>query len=75
MFDATILLCAQYHMTPFEMFNQDADEVIMLLNYHIGLAAEKKEIPAQSATAPHHAGAEKVKRIKVNDRTATGGWF
>lgn len=31
--DATVIIAGNYHLTPFDVFSQDADEVIMLLNY------------------------------------------
>ena len=53
-------------MTPFEMLAQDMEEVIMLINYYI----EKDE---DNPPKPKKSG--KPERIKVNDNTATGGWF
>lgn len=66
--DFTFELSKIYNVMPFEILKQDKDEVIMLLNY----MAEKSETmpnarPAQSSN--------KQQYIKVNDRTATGGWW
>ena len=59
-------------MNPFELFKQDTDEVIMLLNFYI----------QKSETTPHATGAPRgnnsrgePERIRVNDKTATNGWF
>ena len=55
-------------MTPFELFKQDVEEVIMLINYFI----EKGETtPSQNS----QNSSKKEERIKVNDKTATGGWY
>ena len=55
-------------MTPFEMLAQDMDEVIMLINYYIEKGEDK-------GTTPHKGAEKHEERIKVNDRTATGGWW
>lgn len=55
-------------MTPFYMFEQDTLEVIMIINFFI----QKGE---HSGTKQSNVASSGVKRIKVNDRTATGGWF
>lgn len=56
----------------FEMLSKDKDEAIMLLNYFI----EKGEA-ASSATSKTNYKHENNpnQRIRVNDKTATGGWF
>jgi hypothetical protein len=49
--DATIIIAGNYQMTPFDLFSQDADEVIMLLNYLSetgGKAQEKESKPVSS---------------------------
>lgn len=62
-------------MTPFDLFAQDTDEVIMLLNYYIlkGENAPKAEARPQARAA--HVKPKGEQRIRVNDKTATGGWF
>lgn len=55
-------------MTPFDLFKQDADEVIAIINYFI----------EKGKDSPHavNTGAEtRVERVRVNDKTATGGWW
>lgn len=46
---------------------QDCDEVIMIINYFVQKADHE---PAAAATQ-----ANAQQKIKVNDRTATGGWW
>lgn len=71
--DFTVELAKSFNMTPFEVLKQDKDEVIMLINYFI----EKSETETEETT---HVNAPKKtygknERIRVNDKTATGGWF
>jgi hypothetical protein len=61
-------LARSYNVTPFEIMAQDCDEVILLINY---LLLKAEQHPA-SATAPANSDKQ---YIKVNDRTATGGWW
>lgn len=70
LFDASISLCRSHSMTPFELFDQSMDEVIMLLNYYI-----VKGDTAPKAAKPKAKGHGKQERVRVNDKTATGGWF
>lgn len=65
--DFTFELSKIYNVMPFEILKQDKDEVIMLLNY----MAEKSEV-APKAVAPQK---NEKQYIKVNDKTATGGWW
>lgn len=65
--DFTCELSKIYAVVPFEILRQDKDEVIMLINY----MAEKSE-QVQNARAAQDSGKQFV---KVNDRTATGGWW
>lgn len=66
--DFTFELSKIYGVIPFEILKQDKDEVIMLLNY----MAEKSETTQSVRPAQH---SDKQQYIKVNDRTATGGWW
>ena len=71
----TITLSANLNTSPFEVFNQDVDEVIMLINFYIELGAEQKlNNPIQKANKTQTANSRQ-ERIRVNDATATGGWF
>lgn len=61
-------LCRSHRMTPFELFKQDADEVIEVINYYIEKGDGKEATPQKS-------GAKREERIRVNDKTATNGWY
>ena len=54
-------------MNPFEVLEKDVDDFIMMSNYVMSLEA------AARVEAPTNKGGEA--RIRVNDKTATGGWF
>ncbi len=59
-------LAANINSNPFQIFDRDADEIIMLINFYIELGNEKTSNPVPI---------KKEKRIRVNDKTATGGWW
>lgn len=65
----TITLSANLNCSPFDVFQQDTDEVIMLINFYIEMG-EKNENNMPANVTP-----KAEKRIRVNDKTATGGWF
>lgn len=65
----TMTLSANLNCSPFEIFEQDVDEVIMIINFYIDLGAN-----AESGTN-EVVPKTKETRIRVNDKTATGGWF
>jgi hypothetical protein len=58
-------------VSPFEITAQDCDEVIMFINHFITKADGKG---AQSAARPA-ASSSNQQKIKVNSKTATGGWW
>jgi hypothetical protein len=66
--EVVIILSEQWRVPPFETLKTDIDDFIMLLNYYMNLDKQNDEKPVKKS-------AGKEKRIKVNDRTATGGWF
>lgn len=68
--EVSVTLCKAHNMTPFALFKEDTDEVIMLINYYI----EKGNDDTEDAT-PRSVKPQGEQRIRVNDRTATGGWF
>ena len=53
--------------SPFVIFEQDTDEVIMILNFYIEIGDDNPEAKTIKRG--------KENRIRVNDKTATGGWF
>ena len=56
----------------FDLFKQDTDEVIMIINYYIMLSDEK---PTETTAPTRRPVGKRQERIRVNDATATGGWF
>lgn len=66
--DVSNTLCKIYNISPFILFKEDSEEVIMLLNYMIDKSLDHK------ATTPSSAE-QKEERIYVNEKTATGGWY
>lgn len=68
--ETTISLAGRFGVSPFDILREDMDEVISFVNYYIH--AGPRIDRAQKAGAQARAGEE---RVRVNDRTATGGWF
>lgn len=64
--DFTFELSKSLNISPFSIMKEDKDEVIMLMNYFI----EKSEEQPESKSVK-----SKNERVRVNDDTATGGWF
>ena len=57
-------------LTMFDIFNKDMDDVIMLINYYIERGEDKEtKVPQKSGSG------KREERIRVNDKTATGGWY
>ena len=69
--DFTFELAKSFNVLPFEIFKQDKDEVIMLINYLI----EKGETVDEQPQIKHENKPKSQQRIRVNDKTATGGWW
>ena len=69
----TATMAANYNCTPFDIFEKDVDEVIMLIKFYTRLADEKGNMPQPQRNTQKPAG--KQERIRVNDKTATNGWF
>lgn len=65
-------LAGNLNINPFEIFAQDVDEVIMLLNFYIELGNTKDKTIKQKSNGNIP---DKNTRIRVNDKTASGGWF
>lgn len=63
----TMTLSANLNCSPFEIFSREIDEVITIINFYIELGANENSNESVSNT--------KETRIRVNDKTATGGWF
>lgn len=71
--DFTYELALTFNALPFEIFKQDKDEVIMLINYFIEKADTNEATGLNTKTIKTENNAQK--RVRVNDKTATGGWF
>jgi hypothetical protein len=57
-------------ITIFEILQQDTDDVIMLINYYIEKGNyENNEVNGKQTIISG------IKRIRVNNKTATGGWY
>lgn len=69
----TMNLSQSFGCSPFELLKQDCDEVIMIINYYIELGENQ---PNENNISSTKNTVEKTQqRIKVNDETATGGWY
>lgn len=62
-------LCSNYNMTPFYLFAQNTEEVIMIVNFYI----EKSQYNTVNASKVKKNNKEE--RIRVTEKTATGGWY
>jgi len=71
--DFTAEVSRAFNTTPFFVFEQNAEDVIMLINYFIEKDDTGESVNAQNFTNNEHK--KKVERIKVNSQTATGGWW
>lgn len=71
--DFTYELAKAFNVLPFEIFKQDKDEVIMLINYLIEKGEDEPEGTCIKEEKMHVKN--KQQRIRVNDKTATGGWY
>ena len=67
--DVSITICKAHNMTPFDLYREDTDEVIMLINYYIKKGDSTEHVVSKAGNL------QVEKRIRVNDRTASGGWF
>lgn len=71
----TMTISANTNTSPFEVMDQDVDEVIMLINFYIALGADKKKQAPSAGKINTQDAAGQPKRVRVTDATATGGWF
>jgi hypothetical protein len=70
--DFTFTLSKLYGVLPFRILEENADDVILLINY-LNLKDEYDPTDGRADVTPAPKGKEE--RIKVNDKTATGGWW
>ena len=64
--EIAIYFAGMWNESPFEILQKDIDDFILLVNHHIKMGRKTKKSTATKT------GEE---RIRVNDATATGGWF
>ena len=67
-----MLFADKWNVSPFEVLEKDIDDFIMIANCMI---AKNEKTPQGSKYADGKKGSKKETRIRVNDKTATGGWF
>lgn len=66
--ELTFAISEALKMTPFDVLNQDAENVILTINY-------MAEVGTENNIKNENNDKKKVERIKVNSATATGGWW
>ena len=71
----TMTLAVNLGCSPFDIFNQDVDEVIMTINFYIILGEQEENTQTTAPTSKPVIKPKKEERIRVNDATATGGWW
>lgn len=70
----TMTLATNLHCSPFEIFDQDMDEVIMMINFYLIMAEKGTGTHTNTKTTKMNIK-KKEQRIHVDDKSATGGWF
>lgn len=72
----TFELARLYGISPFEILKEETELVIMSINY-IYEKSEREDYGTVEDVQESYIDKQgkKVKRIKVNDATATGGWW
>lgn len=63
-----MLFAEKWHTAPFDVLEKDIDDFILVANYMIGLGKESKNENKSISK-------NKQQRIKVNDKTASDGWW
>lgn len=75
--ETTFTLASRFGVTPFVILNEDVDYVIMVINHYIDMnyynRNQSNESHAQDLTKKENKN--QIKRVRVNDRTASGGWY
>ena len=61
-------IAGAWKMNIFDVLEIDIDKFVLVANYLIKMGKEQRT----TKTKPY---AQKEQRIRVNDSTATGGWF
>ncbi len=71
----TMTLSSNLGCSIFDIYNQELDEVIMTINFYILLGEETPEQIDTTTPTYKPVAKKKDERIRVNDATATGGWW
>ena len=66
--DIIMLFSERWNISPFDVLQKDVDDFIIISNYLMSMDIPKEEKTKKNIT-------KKETRIRVNDKTATGGWF
>ena len=68
--------CAKaYFISPFDVLNTDAEDVFLMMNYWIEKGQNDDGKRPEMPSIPKSKHISKNQRIRVNDKTATGGWW
>ncbi len=68
--DVVFAFAAQWRVSPYDVLLWDVDDFFLLAAY---LIARGRQTPTENAKTTQSS--PKEERIRVNDKTATGGWF
>ena len=71
----TMTLSANMNCSMFDILNQHVDDVILIINFYLELGEQETAQEKTDIKTPIKPVAKGQKRIRVNDATATGGWF
>lgn len=63
--EIVVLVAKEYGISPFEVLNSDIDDFARLVNFLVESGRETSKGTSKKID----------ERIRVNDRTATGGWW
>lgn len=66
MMQVIMTLSDRCKISPFDILQKDFDDFALIVNYFL---EERQETPVKKPMP------KKENRIKVNDKTATGGWY
>lgn len=76
--ETTFTLASRFGTTPFVILEEDLDHVIMVINHYLEMVYYEGQNKTNESHAQHLTKKDnknQVKRVRVNDQTASGGWF
>lgn len=65
--EIAVIFAEKWHTSPFDVLEKDIDDFILIANILINKQTATKSEKTKNP--------KKEERIRVNDATATGGWF